>query len=411
MADAGRRRFGQLLALYAAQGLPFGFATTFIPLMLAGRTDFSYAKATLIQIAAFPWFLKPLWAPLVDTRHLPGLGRRRSWILPSQALLAISIAAFSRIDFAGSLTTIAAAVALFNLLASLQDTAVDGLAVELLSPAQRGLGNVAQVGGYKLGMLLGGSGLVALGARVGAPAALLSMSLLVALLWLVPWRMSEPPRQRAAQSLEQRPSQALLPMLRHFRQRAWWPSLLFIATVKLGEAAMGGVLKPWLVREAGQTATRAAFVVGVLGGGASLLGSVIGGLLAGRFDRRRLLRILALIQTVGSLVLAVVALSMRDRPSLLTAAIVLQHLCVGLLTPVLFAWLMDLSDPVSGATHYTVLATVELFSRTAGTTLSGPLSDALGAPRLMLLAAVAGALPLLLTGRLRSGFARETVTG
>ena len=401
------KRLGQLIALYVAQGMPFGFATTFLPIVLAHRPDFSYAKATLIQLAAFPWFLKVLWAPLADTHYLPKLGRRRSWILPAQALLALTALVAARVDFTGPIIVIGAVVVLFNLFASLQDTAVDGLAVELLPSSERGLGNAAQVGGYKAGMLLGGTGLVALAAVTSEPTALRWMAVLIGLLWLVPLTLREPPTDTTTTPLYHHAHVAMRRLLTELRGADWRTTLLFIGTVKLGEAMVGAVLKPWLIREAHFTNTRAAFIVGALGGGASLAASVVGGLLAQRFDRRALIGILGLVQAAGTLLLAVAVRSSVD-PTVLSVAIVIQHACVGLLTPVLFAYMMDLCDPAVGATHYTLLATLELLSRSAGSALAGPMSDAMGPPSMMLLAGTVGALPLLLARRLRAPHGGES---
>ena len=115
-----------LVALYVAQGLPYGFATTFLPIELAHRPDFSYAKTSAFHLAALPWFLKLLWAPSTDARYSARMGRRRSWILPAQGLLAVTAFSATGLDLQGPLWAIFAVVALFNLWASVQDTAVDG---------------------------------------------------------------------------------------------------------------------------------------------------------------------------------------------------------------------------------------------------------------------------------------------
>ena len=66
---------------------------------------------------------------------------------------------------------------MINLAAATQDVATDGLAVRLLPERWRGLGNSLQVGGYKLGMLVSGSGLLLV---VGSLGWNVSMGLLAA---------------------------------------------------------------------------------------------------------------------------------------------------------------------------------------------------------------------------------------
>jgi MFS family permease len=70
-------------SLYFAQGLPFGFFTQALPVMMR-KTGFSLGQIGLTSLLAMPWALKFLWAPAVDRYWSARLGRRRSWILPLQ---------------------------------------------------------------------------------------------------------------------------------------------------------------------------------------------------------------------------------------------------------------------------------------------------------------------------------------
>ena len=112
---------------------------------------------------ALPWALKFLWAPVVDRYALPRVGRRTSWIVPLQLLTAAPLLAVAGWPPSRSLTPLLVTVFVVNLLAATQDIATDGLAVELLAPSERGLANGVQVGGYRLGMILGGGVLLAFG--------------------------------------------------------------------------------------------------------------------------------------------------------------------------------------------------------------------------------------------------------
>lgn len=400
MTLAGFGRLARLTALYAAQGLPFGFTTMYLPLQLAQRPDFTYAKATLITLAGFPWLLKMLWAPAADTRYLASIGRRRSWILPAQLLLCLTALFAAGLDFQGPLLPVFAVASVLNLWASIQDTAVDGLAVETLSPEERGLGNAAQVGGYKLGMVAGGAGLVYVAQKLGQPAAMYALAIAVALLMLVPLLYREPPAPREARAVSSGALSALRRLFHTLRGRGWIATLLFIATVKVGETMVSNVLKPFLVREGGFTADRAAFAVGVAGLGFSLAGTVVGGIIAGRVGRVRALVAFGVLQAalLAALGIAAAAGVTGDRMVVLVAA---EHFSAGLLTPALFAYLMDVSDTAIAATHYTFLATIELVAKGLGGAVAGFFADALGAGPFMIGAALAGALPLLLVPRIR----------
>lgn len=137
------RTLGLLLALYFVQGLPFGFQAVALPVYLR-QLGVSLESIGLLGALAAPWMLKALWAPLVDRYYSPRLGRRRSWILPAQAGLALCCAAGAAAgeDHLGLLLAL---VLLMNLFAATQDIAADGLAVDLLSEQELGPANAAQV--------------------------------------------------------------------------------------------------------------------------------------------------------------------------------------------------------------------------------------------------------------------------
>lgn len=388
-------RFALLASLYIAQGIPFGFATLFVPLQIAERADFSYGKATLVTLASFPWVLKLLWAPATDALWWPRIGRRRSWILPAQALLATTALAAAQLSFTGSLVPIFLVVTLFNLWASVQDTAVDGLAVELLPPEERGLGNVAQVAGYKLGMVAGGSGLTVVATHLGTPAAMVTLALAVLVLMAAPLLFREPPPPVRGTQEKRSPHDVAMTLLRTVATRAWLPTLLFVGTVKVGESMVSNVVKPWLVRENSFTKDEASFAVGVVAMLASLAGSAIGGHLAGKMDRRRALLTFGVIQA-AALILLGIGMSLKLQGSTITTVIAVEHFAAGLLTPALFAYMMDVSDPAVGASHYTLLATIEVLAKGAGGAAAGFIVDAVGAGPFALGTALIGLLPLLL---------------
>ena len=151
-----------LSALYFAQGLPFGFQSNALPLYLTDL-GLSMTEVSLARALALPWALKALWAPLVDRYSWARLGRRKSWIIPMQLLLAAAcvVAAFFPLS-RETLSPFLGCVLLMNLFAATQDIAVDGLAVDLLDERELGAGNAAQVVGYKIGILTGGGLLVAI---------------------------------------------------------------------------------------------------------------------------------------------------------------------------------------------------------------------------------------------------------
>src|SRR5687767_15729180 len=123
-----------LSALYLAQGLPYGFFTLALPVVLrdAGLSLTAISATSLLYL---PWALKFLWAPYLD--HL---GTRMAWLLMFQTSTIVEALLLSRMDLsAGYLPIIVAAFA-FNMIAASQDVVTDGLAVRLLDRCEGGLG-------------------------------------------------------------------------------------------------------------------------------------------------------------------------------------------------------------------------------------------------------------------------------
>ena len=82
-----------LLFLYFLQGVPLGL-TGSLPLILSSRKA-SYADQGTFSFAFWPFSLKLLWAPIVDSIYFKKLGRRKSWLVPIQYLIGIFMLSFS----------------------------------------------------------------------------------------------------------------------------------------------------------------------------------------------------------------------------------------------------------------------------------------------------------------------------
>ncbi|CAF90657.1 unnamed protein product, partial [Tetraodon nigroviridis] len=76
-----------LLFLYVLQGIPLGLAGS-VPLILQSR-NVSYSDQAFFSFVFWPFSLKLLWAPLVDSLYFRRFGRRKSWLVPSQYLLGL----------------------------------------------------------------------------------------------------------------------------------------------------------------------------------------------------------------------------------------------------------------------------------------------------------------------------------
>ena len=391
------RKLGILWALYFVQGLPFGFQATALPVLLRNE-GLSLTGIGLATALSIPWMLKIFWAPLVDRFGSKTFGRRRSWILPLQVILALLCLAAAAVTPGESLKPLLGLVLLMNLCAATLDIAVDGLAVDLLEIPELGKGNIAQVVGFKIGMLTGGGLLVWASGRIGWEGLFLSMAALVALTTLVTLTYKE---RGSAGALEPEAPlshpglRELLGLLkRSLQSRAALWLLLFIGTYKLGENMADTMFKPFLV-DAGFAREQIGLWVGTWGMLFSIAGSFTGGILASRIGLFRAVAIAAAFRVVpvaGEWWLSLVTPT-AERVVMVTCA---EHFFGGALTTALFAFMMSKVDKRIGATHYTLLAAVEVWGKIPAAWVSGFITDSTSYAFIFGLATVLSAAFLLL---------------
>jgi PAT family beta-lactamase induction signal transducer AmpG len=384
-------KLGLLASLYFAQGLPFGFFTQALPVMLR-KQGVSLAAIGFSAILALPWALKFLWAPLVDRYGSKRFGHRRSWILPLQAcgvLLLLALAAFPPEQ---GLVPFLVAIALTNLVAATQDVATDGLAVDALAPRERGFGNGVQVAGYRAGMILGGGVILALIDHLGWAMAcrLLALGLLLSSLPLIfAQEGPRPPAQQPAAGEGVRDA-FLRPGL-----LSW---LLLLALFKGGDALGSGMTKPFLV-DRGLDLSQIGWMVGIVGSVCGLLGALVGGASVVLLGRSRALLAFGLLQATGMLVYALAAHFPGSSLTIYVSICAWEHWVGGLATAALFTVMMDACRESHAATDYTVQACGVVLATGGAAAISGVVADAVGYPGLFWAATLLTALGAWIVAR------------
>ncbi len=364
-----REKFLLLAALYLAQGLPFGFFTQALPVLMREQ-GLSLKAISATSLLFLPWALKFLWAPLVDR-----LGTRRQWILAMQGL---SVAGALLLCFSQperSIWIVFAALLLFNLFAAIQDVATDGLAVRLLDTRERGGGNGVQVGAYRIGMILGGGLLLWIFARAGWQAMFLGMAGLLALTSLPVLRL-----RANGETASPAPALPLRVLLLEWVARLRVPGLLgFLALIgayKFGDSMASAMVGPML-RDHGFSKEAIALLKGTLGSAAALLGAALGGALAWRAGRRMALLACGILQTL-SIALYAAGVEGIGGHAMLQLACVAEHLLGGMATVALFTLMMDACDPEHAGTDYTVQACAIVLVMGLANVAAGVVGDAFG---------------------------------
>lgn len=402
-----------LLALYLAQGLPVGFITQALPVILREQ------QASLVVIGwsgllLLPWAVKFAWAPLQDRYYWPQVGLGRSWILPTQVLTLLAVAGLvwqepALLRQPHTALAFVALLVLVGLAGAVQDVATDGLAVRLLTQGERSMGNAIQVAGSRLGMILGGGGVLLLLDHTVWRTVMLLMLALVLLttlpvLWFrePDWHALHRPERSTGQplpgpadlasagvgSLWQRVSRLARSEFGYFwatpALRAW---LWVLLAYKLCDGLSSGMVKPMLV-DMGYSKSQIGVMVTMLGAGASLLGAVAGHAVLRRTSRYRALLGFNALQalTTGCYALIFAAhagrVSVADgfsRFDLLVYGLnALEHFAAGMALVGMLTTVMDHCRHRNGGSDFTVQVSIMAAASGAAHWASGYLAQGLG---------------------------------
>lgn len=156
-----------LMFLYLLQGVPIGL-TGSLPFILSSR-KVSYADQGTFSFAFWPFSMKLLWAPIVDSVFFKSIGRRKSWLIPVQYLIGIFMLVFSNyvhrilesddpnVNTHQDIFILTAIFFLFTFLSATQDIAVDGWGLTILSKENLGWASICNNAGATTGVLIGNS--------------------------------------------------------------------------------------------------------------------------------------------------------------------------------------------------------------------------------------------------------------
>lgn len=404
---------GMLVVLYMAQGLPSGLLAKALP-ALARDQGMSLPYIGLLAFAAFPWALKFLWAPWVDRLGAGRAGHRKRWILACQLTVALLLASMAFLSpdtlFADTnILWLLMLLCFLNFFCSTQDVATDGLAVRFLRAGMRGIGNSIQVGGYKIGLVIGGGGLLIMLDYFGWRWSLLSIGMLLILLLPVIASYHEPAARSSGGT--GKGGWRLVPgtLVSFWRQPGmlWWLAVLLI--YKVGDSLGSRMIKPLLVDSHWPLAS-----IGLLDLATSLagiLGALVGGLLLMRWRRASCLMIFGGMHAVAMLAWSMTA-AMAEAPLWQYWLVaLLEQLADAMATVALFTLMMDHCRRGWEGADYTAQASVQLGFAGMFALASGFSAQWLGYANHFLLAAFLGLVAIMMVSlwRLNVRFVPQAV--
>lgn len=90
LAPHDKPQFYLLIVLYFLQGIGCGLSYGSVPFLLKTLIkESNFTQIGIFSMSTYPYSLKILWSPIVDSFYSTKRGRRRSWIIPTQYLIGV----------------------------------------------------------------------------------------------------------------------------------------------------------------------------------------------------------------------------------------------------------------------------------------------------------------------------------
>jgi PAT family beta-lactamase induction signal transducer AmpG len=344
--------------------LLLGFASG-LPLALSSGTlqawytvaGISVVGIGFLSLAANAYAYKFLWAPLMDRFPLPFLGRRRGWIFLLQLLLALVLALMALSDPAKHPIELALLASLLAFLSASQDIVLDAYRADILPAELRGLGMSFWISAYRVAIIVSGAVALALAADFGWRFAYGLMAILMLFCTFATLWSDEP----VLQTPKEKPTFAA-PFKEFFSRPAALLILLFIIAYKMGDAFAFSLTNFFYLKTLGFSLKELAFVSKVFGTIATLVGSLIGGLLMTRLSLYRALMLFGWLQGLAILCF-IIMLKFPQNVSALTVTVFIEQFTSGLGTIAFLAYLMFLCDKRYTATQFAIFSALSAIGR------------------------------------------------
>lgn len=395
-----------ILAMGFASGLPLLLTLSTLSYWLS-KIGVDKTTIGLFAVVGTPYALKFLWSPIMDQVPLPVLtrllGRRRSWLVVTQLLLAAAIFAMGQVDPSIDPWMTALIAVIVASLSASQDIVIDAYRIEFLPQDEQGHGAAATQIGYRFGLLLAGAGAVGLSdfypwsVVFGVLAAVMIACAVLTLCVPEPKAGVAPGKRDYVQWVKE---SVIDPFADFIGRRGWVVILLFVLFYKFGDALGGTMANPFYV-EMGYSGLEIASISKVWGIWMTIVGAVIGGIAVARWGVFRALLIGGVLQAVTNFAFAYVALRgteyglcartalaadpnavvstlcaayRHDLPAL-AIAITADNIAGGAAGAALVAYLSGLCNVAFTATQYALLTSFMAQGRTWLSSGSGWLAD------------------------------------
>ncbi|MEZ5063672.1 MAG: MFS transporter [bacterium] len=399
--------------LYLSEGIPFGFSAIALVAYLrqsgVGLTEIGLFTGSLY----LPWSFKWAWGPLVDLVKLQRFGPRRFWIVISQIMMIVTLGVVMAFDPGANLKLLTLLIVIHNVFASMQDVAIDALAVEVLPEHERGLANGFMFGASYLGQAVGGSGALWMSAKFGFSATYpFVCGMLALILVFVTLRLHEPRAVveaaeekivglgAALRAVGWRIVKYLYDLYLSFFRAGPGPLVgVIVGLMPIGAVALGLGLGSTMQVDLGMTEGQIANL-NIWTTVAAAIGCVAGGWISDRIGHRRMLAVWYALTTIPTFILArqFTGLSGMEGVTIpfYWKIAVAYSLTSGLISGTSMAVYMGLTAPIVAATQFTGYMALKNFVYSYSSAWQGKYADTHGYASTLFLDGWIAFLPILL---------------
>jgi len=402
------------LFLGISSGAPYAMIGATLTTRLA-QDGIEKRAVTAFTLAFLAYNLKWLWAWVVDSVHLPILGRlgqRVSWLLLAGMLVIAAVVNLALVDPKASLMATAQAAILVAIAGATYDIVIDAYRIELLEPRQLGVGSGMSQYGWRIGSVAAGALALVIAARTGwqgayiACAAFALPAMLVGLILGEPKRHREPMVHRGLSAMLQ---SITAPLLEFFRRRGALLVLLFILLHKIGDT-LANLTFRLLFQDLHYSNDEIAIYDVGFGFWAYLIGIFLGGILYARLGMKRSVLLSLLLMGISNLSFAGLAAAGHSNWAM-AAAIGFENIASGIGGVTLVAYFSALCDLRYTASQYALIsAAASVVGRVLTGTTAGALIERVGYVDFYLLTTVLAVPGIALFWlMMRSGFVDASV--
>jgi PAT family beta-lactamase induction signal transducer AmpG len=376
-----------------SSGLPLYLLLNLLPAWL--RTEGINLKVIgAFALIQFPYTWKFLWSPLLDRYVVPALGRRRGWMLLTQAALMATIAWMGTLSPRDELHWVIYAASALAFLSATQDIAVDAYRREILSNTELGLGNAVHVNAYRIAGLVPGSLSLILADHLPWPLVFAITSLFMLPGMAMSLLVAEPV------VTQMRPKTLRAAVVEPFREfigragtRAALLVLAFIFLYKLGDSMCTALATPFYL-DMGFSKSDIGLIAKNAGLWPSVLGALLGGFWMVKLGINRGLWLFGVVQVVSifgfawlSRIGPFVQIGTSERAAL-ALVIGFEALGVGLGAAAFVSYIARATHPAYTATQFALFTSLAAVPRTFLNATTGWLVAELGWFSFFLLCAV-----------------------